>query len=88
MRLMAASRPTRVVVGLKARLHLLVDDAARQHVGHGAFQALAHLDTHAPVLQRHQDQDAVVALGVAEFPFLEHARGVFLDGSLRPWLAA
>ena len=51
----------------------------RGRVGQRAFEAVAHLDAHAPVVLRDQQQHAVIDLPAPELPLLGHADGELLD---------
>ena len=55
------------------------DDDHRQRVGQRAFEAVADLDPHATLVRRHQQQDAVVLLRLAQLPRAEERVGVGLD---------
>lgn len=58
----------------------LADDPSGLDVGDGPFQAVADLDAQGAVVLRHQQQDAVVDLLLAQLPFLEGTHRVLLDG--------
>ncbi|SST08657.1 Uncharacterised protein [Acinetobacter baumannii] len=62
------------------RRDLLADDPPGLDVGDGPFQAVADLDAQGAVVLRHQQQDAVVDLLLAQLPFLEGTHRVLLDG--------
>ena len=51
----------------------VLDDDPRQRIGHHALDAITGLDGHLPLLGRHQQQHAVIALGIAQLPMTEQA---------------
>src|SRR5690606_4141180 len=78
------AQPARVAALPEARRDRLVDDAPRIRVGNRAFEPVAHLDAHAPVVLRDDDQHAVVDapavdLAAADLPLFGDADRVLLD---------
>ena len=67
------------VAGLEARRDGVGDDDLRQRVGQRAFEAVADLDPHPPLVRRDQQQHAVVLRLLAELPGAEQLVGVGLD---------
>ncbi len=51
---------------------MIIDNPRSQHIGHRAFQAIAHFQPHAAVILGNQEQDAVIHLGPAHFPFVKY----------------
>ena len=64
---------------LKRGAMALVMMTLDERVGQRAFEAVADLDAHAALVRRHQQQDAVVLVGLAELPGAEEVVGVGLD---------
>ena len=62
------------------RLDGLVDDAVGGRVGQRALEPVAHFDAQRAILQRHQQQHAVVGLVAPELPGVDHADRILLDG--------
>src|SRR5690606_18525450 len=67
------------VAGAEGRRHRVLDDQLRVQVGQRAFQPVADLDAHAPVVAGDEKQDAVILAGLAETPVPEQAVGIRLD---------
>ena len=67
------------IAGLEPRRDGVGDDDLRQRVGQRAFEAIADLDPHAMLVRRHQQQDAVVLVRLAQLPCAEQLVGVGLD---------
>ncbi len=68
-----------VVAGAEPRHQVLLDDAVGGGVGNRAFQPIAGLDAHPPIVLGHHQQYAVVHALAADLPLIEHALGVLLD---------
>ena len=67
------------IAGLEARRDGVGDDDLGQRVGQRAFQPVADLDAHPPLVRRDQQQHAVVLGLLAELPGAEQLVGVGLD---------
>ncbi len=75
-----AGRDAAVVITAAERRHDdFVDDAIGGRIGQRTLEAVTHLDAHAAVLHRHQQQRAVVHAFAAELPRLGDAHRVLLD---------
>ena len=67
------------IAGLEARRDGVGDDHLGQRVGQRAFEAIADLDAHPPLVGRDQQQHAVVLGLLAELPGAEQLVGIGLD---------
>ena len=75
----AAGDAVAEIARLEPRRDGVGDDHLRQRVGQRAFEAVADLDPHATLVRRHQQQDAVVLVRLAQLPGAEQLVGVGLD---------
>ncbi len=68
-----------VIAALERGRDVLLDDAVGRRVGQRAFEAVADLDAHLAVVQRDQQQHAVIDLAAAELPLVDDADRILLD---------
>lgn len=68
-----------VVLLTERRGHVFADDPPGIDVGDRSFQAITDFDAHAPIVLRHQHQDAVIDPLAPQLPRLEDPRRIGLD---------
>ncbi len=68
-----------VIAALERGRDVLLDDPVGGRIGQRAFEAVADLDAHLAVVQRHEQQHAVVDLAAAELPLIDDTDRVLLD---------
>ena len=80
-RVRAGEQPLPVLALTKRREDRFTDRLAGKAVGHESFEAVADFDPDLAILDRDDDQQAVVLAAIADAPsvVLEHLDGVFLD---------
>ena len=67
------------VAGAKLRSQVLIDDAARREIGHGPLQTLADLKAHAMVVERDDQDRAIVDALATELPRIGKANAEGID---------
>ncbi len=68
-----------IIAALEGRGDVLLDDAIGRRVGQRALEPVADLDAHLAIIERDDQQDAVVHLLAAELPLLDDADRILVD---------
>ncbi len=76
-----------VILRPEMRLDVSLSDVEGGHVRQHAFQAIADLDVHLPILDEDEEDRAVTLVFLTDAPGLGDALGIILDRGIRLHLA-